>query len=39
MSLLYTDPGLTILVAVIVIAAASFTAGFLYGRIPTKGRT
>lgn len=38
MSLLYVDPGLTILVAVIAIAAASFTAGFLYGRMPAKGR-
>ncbi len=33
MTLLYADPCLTILLAVILIAAAAFAAGFLYGRL------
>lgn len=37
-SLLYAAPEFTVLIAVIVIAASSFIAGFLYGRMPAKGR-
>lgn len=39
MTLLYAEPGLTILVATCLIAAAAFTAGFLYGRLPAKGHS